>query len=463
MKDRIVLDEIQNVYMIGIKGSGMIAFVEIFKALGKNVSGSDVSEKFFTDTTLEKLGIEYAENFSTENISKQKRIDLVIYSTAYNEVNNVELKYAKENNLPVLSYSEMIGLFSKEKKTVAVCGTHGKTTTSAMTTLVLKKCGADPTAIIGSRVKQLDSNVAVGESEILIIEADEYQNKLANYFPFGVVLLNVDYDHPDFFPSIKEYQNVFVEFVEKIPKEGFLIVCGDDAGAIEVAKKANCNVVVYGFFKGSKQVKKIEKELRIAGVENLEFFPVPVNLNMKVPGKHNKSNATAALAVCKQLELDFDKAVNAIEGYIGVTRRFEEIGERNGAIIIDDYAHHPAEIKATLSAAKEKFQNKNIICIFHPHTFTRTKALFSEFAESFVDADEVIVLDIYGSAREIQGGVSSEELVTEIKKFHKKVSYVATIEEVFFELKDRICEKDIVLTIGAGDVDRLAKKLVTNS
>ncbi len=462
MKKQLVLDEVKNVYMIGIKGSGMIALVEIFHALGKNVFGSDIAEKFFTDATLEKLEIEYTENFAEKNISRHGKIDLVVRSTVYTKDNNVEVKYAEENGLLMLSYPEVLGLFSKAKKTIAVCGTHGKTTTSAMTTLALRECGADPTAIIGSKVKQLDSNVAVGKSDILIIEADEYQNKLANYFPFGVVLLNIDFDHPDYFLSIKEYRDVFVQFIQKIPREGFLVVCGDNTDAIEVAKKANCKVIVYGFLDGDKKITKVEKEMKDAGIDNLEFFSVPANLNMNVPGKHNKSNATAALVVCEQLDFSCDKAKKAVEAYEGVARRFEEIGSRNGALLIDDYAHHPTEIRATLSAAKDKFPTKNVICIFHPHTFTRTKALFGEFAESFADADEVIVLDIYGSAREKQGGVSSKELVDEIKNFHKKASHIATLEQAFEDLKDRVSIDDIVLTVGAGDVDKLARRLVND-
>jgi UDP-N-acetylmuramate--alanine ligase len=463
MGKEMAMAEIENVYMIGIKGSGMIAFVEIFHALGKNVFGSDVAEKFFTDATLQKLGIDYAEGFSKENIAKHEKIDLVVHSTVYNVDNNVEVTYAKEQGLRLLSYPEMIGLFSQGKKTIAVCGTHGKTTTSAMTTLALKECGADPTAIIGSRVKQLDSNVAVGNSEILVIEADEYQNKLANYSPFGVVLLNVDFDHPDFFPSIKEYKEVFVQFVKRIPAEGFLIIYADDANALEVAKKASCKVVIYGAFqKKDGQRAQIEKEFLTAGIEKLEFCVIDESLKLKVPGKHNKLNATATIAVCVQLGFDYDKAKKAVEEYEGVARRFEEIGKRNGALVIDDYAHHPTEIRATLAAAKEKFPEKKLICVFHPHTFTRTKALFAEFAKSFADADEVIVLDIYGSAREKQGGVSSKELVDEICKFQQNVKHIATIEDVFEDLRNRISNKEVVLTVGAGDVDKLARMLVND-
>lgn len=463
MEKEMALDEIENVYMIGIKGSGMIAFVEIFHALGKNVFGSDVAERFFTDATLQKLGIDYAEGFSTDNLIKHEKIDLVVHSTVYNENNNVEVAYAKERGLPMLSYPQMIALFSRGKKTIAICGTHGKTTTSAMTTLALKECGADPTAIIGSKVKQLDSNVAVGNSEILLIEADEYQNKLANYTPFGVVLLNVDFDHPDFFPSIKEYKEVFVQFIKRIPAAGFLIVCADDVNALEVAKKANCKVIAYGALQEKEQQKEqIEKEFLAVGIDMLEFFAIDEDLNLKVPGNHNRLNAMAAIAVCAQLGFDYNKAKKAVEEYAGVARRFEEIGKRNGALVIDDYAHHPTEIRATLAAARGKFPEKKLVCVFHPHTFTRTKALFAEFAKSFSSADEVIILDIYGSAREKQGGVSSKELVEEICKFHQNVKHIATIEAVSEDLRDRVSEKEVVLTVGAGDVDKLARMLVNS-
>lgn len=462
MEKKIDLGEIENIYMIGIKGSGMIAFVEIFHALGKSVYGSDVEEEFFTDATLKKLGIEYAEGFSRKNIAKHKNIDLVVRSTAYNQDNNVEVGYADKNYLPILSYPEMIALFSQSKKTIAVCGTHGKTTTSAMITLALKECGADPTAIIGSKVKQLDSNVAIGESDILVLEADEYQNKLANYSPWGVVLLNVDFDHPDYFASIKEYKEVFIDFVKKIPQEGFLIVCGDDSNAIDVSKNAKCKVIVYGTFEKEDQIQKIAKKFDEGGVDSFEFSLLPADFRLKVPGKHNLMNATAALAVCTQLDLKEKNAKKALNNYEGISRRFEKIGKRNDAIIIDDYAHHPTEIKATLAAAKERYPEKNLICVFHPHTFTRTKALFCEFAKSFKDADEVIILDIYGSARENQGGVSSSELVSEAMKYHQNVKHIATIERVYEELKNKINKKDIILTIGAGDIDKLARKLVND-
>jgi len=460
MGNKINLGEIESIYMIGIKGSGMIAFVEIFQKLGKKVFGSDVDERFFTDETLKKLGVEFTEGFSRKNMEKNRSVDLVVYSTAYNEENNPELQYAKESGMIVISYPEMIRLFSSEKKTIAVCGTHGKTTTTAMLALALKSCNANPTAIIGSRVKQLDASTVVGDSDLLIIEADEYQDKLANYLPFGVILLNVEYDHPDYFSSVEKYEETFIRFVKKIPKDGFLVICGEDKRAVEVAKDAKCKVIVYGFFESENQIQMVGENLDSAGVKNFEFFVVPRDLNMKVAGRHNKLNATAAIVASMQLDIGCDEIKRIVEQYEGVVRRFDVIGESNGAIVIDDYAHHPTEIKATLSAAKEKFPNKNIICVFHPHTFTRTKAFLDEFAQSFTDADEVIILDIYGSAREKQGGVSSEELVQKAKAFHNNIIHIANLEKGYEYLKERLSKKDIVLTVGAGDVDKLARKLV---
>lgn len=460
MKDKINLGEIESVYMIGIKGSGMIAFVEIFHNLGKSVFGSDVEERFFTDKTLEKLEIEYEKGFGVENIKKNRGVDLVIYSTAYNEGNNPEVKYAKEQGMKMLSYPELIGLFSEEKRTIAVCGTHGKTTTSAMLALTLKSCNVNPTAIIGSKVKQLDASTVVGDSDVLVVEADEYQNKLSNYKPFGVVLLNVEYDHPDFFKSEDDYKQVFIDFIKKIPKEGFLVVCGEEEWAVEVAKDANCKVVVYGFFEREGQIQRVGELLDSAGVKEFEFFVVPGDLDLKVAGRHNKLNATAALAASTQLEVECDEAQKIVQQYEGVSRRFEQIGTFGDVIVIDDYAHHPTEIRATLAAAKEKFSKRRIVCVFHPHTFSRTKELLADFAKSFELADEVIVLDIYGSAREEQGGVSSDELVELASKTHKNIKHIPTIDEVFEYLKENLSGDEVVLTVGAGDVDKLARMLV---
>jgi UDP-N-acetylmuramate--alanine ligase len=450
---------IKKIYFLGIKGSGMIALVEIFSQRGFEVTGSDTEEKFFTDEILKKkLFVKYHEGFDAKHITGD--IDLIIYSTAYNEKNNEEFKAAKYKMIPMVSYPEMLAQLFNEKYGIAVCGTHGKTTTTAMLAEIFRVAGLDPTAVVGSQVRQWRGSALVGRSEFMIIEADEYQNKLDLYKPQAVIFTSADWDHPDCFPTFEEYKNTFAKFVERIPRHGFLVVCADRSETLEIAQKAKSKVMTYGFTSGA-DVKISSYEIR----EGKQFFSLSVrekrlgDFELMLPGRHNVLNAAAAIAMGRQFNADLEKIRKALANFEGTSRRFEYIGQRNGAILIDDYAHHPEEIKATLRAAREFFPKRRIWCIFHPHTFTRTKALLSEFAQSFEDADRVIILDIYGSAREVQGGVHSRDLVELAKKYHRQVEYIATIEEVIEFLRDKISREDLLITMGAGNVWEIAEGL----
>jgi len=449
----------KKIYFIGIKGSGVVALVEIFERRGFEVAGSDTTEKFFTEEILKKkLFVKYHEGFDAKHIKSD--IDLVVYSTAYNENNNEEFKAAKYKMIPMVSYPEMVAELFNEKYGIAVCGTHGKTTTTAMLAEIFKVAGLDPTAVVGSQVRQWRGSALVGRSEFMIIEADEYQNKIGLYKPQAAILTSADWDHPDFFPTFEEYKNTFARFVEKIPRHGFLVVCGDRSETLEIAKRAKCKVILYGFGK-DVDMKIINHEIR----EGKQFFSVSMrdkrlgDFEIMLPGQHNILNATAAIAMAHQFNAKMEKVCEALANFEGTSRRFEYIGQRNGAILIDDYGHHPEEIKATLQAAREFFPKRRIWCVFHPHTFTRTKALLSEFAQSFEDADRVIVLDIYGSAREVQGGVHSTDLVELAKKYHRNVEYIATIPEVVEYLKDKISKEDLIIAMGAGNVWEVVDKL----
>ena len=444
--------KIKKIYFIGIKGSGMVALVEYFDRKGFKVTGSDTHEKFFTDEILKKkLFVKFHEGFDAKHITGD--IDLVIYSTAYNEKNNEEWKAAKYKMIPMVSYPEMLANLFNEKYGIAVCGTHGKTTTTAMLAEIFKAAGLDPTAVVGSQVRQWRGSALVGRSEFMIIEADEYQNKIALYKPQAAILTSADWDHPDFFPTFEEYKNTFAKFVEKIPRHGFLIVCGDRSETLEIAKSAKCKVISYGFNNGA-DLKINNHEIR----QGKQFFSISMkekklgDFEIMLPGKHNILNATAAIAMAHQFNAKMEKVREALANFEGTSRRFEYIGQRNGAILIDDYGHHPEEIKATLQAAREFFPKRRIWCVFHPHTFTRTKALLSEFAQSFEDADRVIILDIYGSAREVQGGVHSKDLVELAKRYHRGVEYISTIPEAVEFLKDKISREDLVIAMGAGNV-----------
>ncbi len=438
----------------------MMAVAEIFNAYGIEVLGSDTSEIFFTDEILKKNNIKYFEKFVAANIPEDT--NLIIYSTAYNAENNVEFAEAKKLGFPMMSYPEILGKLFNEKMGIAVCGTHGKTTTTAILAECLRVAELDPGAIVGSKVIGWQGSSLSGKGKYFVAEADEYQNKLQYYNPFAAVITSVDWDHPDYFLDFKSYKKVFADFAAKIPRHGFLVVWGDSGSPLEVAKSAKCDVIKYGFLEDNDAII-LKAEIRDTKYQKFRINYKGEDLGefeIQLVGDHNVLNAAAAITVCHKLKINMERVREALKNFQGTARRFEYIGKRNGAILIDDYAHHPEEIKATLRAAREIYPKKNIITVFHPHTFTRTKALLPEFSQSFGDTNEVIIIDIYGSAREVQGGVTSGELVNLVNKYdHDKAIYIPAINEVVECLKNKIGAEDIVISMGAGDVWKVANKL----
>jgi len=464
------LTEYKHIHCIGIKGAGMAALAELLHQGGVTVSGSDTSEIFFTDTILKKLGIKVYEGFSPENIPKEA--DLIVYSTAYSAEKNEELAWAcAQMKVLVMSYPEALGSLTEEKMTIAVCGSHGKTTTSALLADTLQYLGHDPSAIVGSHIIGWQGSALFGRGDYLVIEADEYQNKLALYTPFAVIITSVDWDHPDYFPDPESYEQVFTEFVKRIPAHGILVYCADSSAVVRVAKHARCRTVSYGTLKGAlfrvtdytpfkpAFVVLRESVSQSFAVEHEEEKLGPFHL--KLAGLHNALNTTAVLALLMSLRLDTTRLPSALLRFSGTERRFEYIGEHFGALIYDDYAHHPEEIRATLQAFRDLYPDKCLRVIFHPHTFSRTKALLTSFAQSFDRADKVQILDIYGSAREEQGGVSSQNLVDLINTFFPgKAEYVKDVASVIADLKKTMGHQDVIITLGAGSVWEIAHALV---
>jgi UDP-N-acetylmuramate--alanine ligase len=478
------LNNFKKIYMIGIKGVGMTAVAQVLKSRGKEICGSDTHEKFFTDEILKKEKIKFYEGFDAAHLEMEKP-DLVIYSTAYTD-ENAELAAARKSGVAVLSYPEALGAILKEGFGIAVCGTHGKTTTAAMLGFVLAELGADPTVLVGSAVPQFGGNARVGKSPsnsplgkgggLIVVEADEYQNKFLQLDPRGIVLTSIEYDHPDFFKTPEEYVAAFKNFVEKIPASGFLVACFDDKNVREVAKSASCKVISYGLQNGDWQAKNLaqldrSKYLGGVGWGNCPNLPGGMSFEVFENGKsrgvfqiqlfgnHNVTNTLAVIAVASHLGYDIDKIREVLKKFKGTARRFEIKGEVRGITIIDDYGHHPTEIQVTLKAARERYPNRRIWCIFHPHTFTRTKTLLQDFAKSFHNADKTIVIDIYGSAREKVGGIHSRDLVELIKKEGDDALYIPTIPEAAEFLAREVKSGDIVITMGAGDVWRVGETL----
>lgn len=434
----------------------MTAIAQILKKFGHHVSGSDTKETFFTDKVLQKEKIKFFNGFDSKNIPAN--LDLVIYSSAYNYKNNTELAEIKKRKIPAMVQAEALAsIFNRYEKSIAVCGSHGKTTTSAMLGYVLEKSGADPTVEVGSKVPQFNGNAIVGAGDIMVIEADEYQNKLKYYNPQIVLINNIDYDHPDYFKSKKAYRKVFSNFLQRVPPDGFIVANFDDDEIAQAVKGALAKVIDYGYttvndYRIRDEVIKKDKQY-FSLYQNLKLID---EFCLRLIGHHNVMNATAVIACCLELKIPVKTIKAALAEFKGTARRMEFLGKDNGARFFDDYAHHPTEIKKTLQSTKLRYPEKNLVCVFMPHTFTRTKALFADFTQSFKNADKLIVLPIYGSAREQQGGVSSEDLV---KKIGKKASYIPTMEKCARYLKKNTTKNDVVILMGAGDTFRVWDEL----
>lgn len=448
----------------------MAMLAQFFAGNGIEVIGSDTAEKFMTDEPLLRAGVKIIEKFAAGNIPADA--NLIIYSTAYNAERNVEVAAALGGKIRTLTYAQAMGEVFNQKSGIAVVGSHGKTTTTAWLGFVLDRAGTRPNVMVGSIVPQFDGPSLVSKSDLLIIEADEYQNKLQYFNPRAILLNNIDYDHPDFFPTPEEYQNVFIEFIKKLPAKGFLVTNFDDP-IIRTVARVNCRgrVISYAIneaadyvaydlrsFNGEQYFK-----VRVAGDDEADkLHPAELgDFKIKLSGEHNVSNALAVIAASIELEAPLSAIREQLAQFTGTARRMQRLGEFNGALIYDDYAHHPSEIKATLAGCRQIYPKNKLTVVFHPHTFTRTKALLDDFARSFSDASQVIVLDIYGSAREAQGGVHAKDLVEKIiANGHGDVKYIPSLKGAEDYLRANAERDEVVVLMGAGDVFRVGENLL---
>jgi UDP-N-acetylmuramate--alanine ligase len=479
------ISKLKKIYMIGIKGVGMTMLAQYLSAQGILVSGSDTGEVFITDEALKKSGIKVFDGFNANNIPDTA--DLIIYSTAYNAERNEEVRSVLAGKIKVMAYAEALGVFFNSHFGIAVCGSHGKTTTTAWLGFVLERAGVSPSTLVGSFVPQFGGAATIGRSDYLIIEADEYQNKLKNFQPKAVLLNNIDYDHPDFFPTADDYQQVFIDFIGKIPKSGWLVANFDDRNIKKIAAvNTHAKIISYAINESADYVA-----YDIKSFNGEQFFKVKMSVdetetdgdvndlslgdfNIKLIGRHNVYNALAVISASIELGTDLTDIRTYLSEFTGTARRLQTLGGYHGAMIIDDYAHHPTEVKATLEALRQKYPKNKLIIVFHPHTFTRTKALLEDFAKCFTGADELIILDIFGSAREKQGGVTSQELMEKIRNWNlsageadqesgiggQDLKYISSLEEVEKFLRKHIGRGDVVVTMGAGDVYKIGERLI---
>ncbi len=416
-------------FCVGIKGAGVAGIATLYKEWGHEVRGSDTEEEFFTDEILKKLGIPVM-SFDVSHITKG--ITKLIYSSAYG-AGHPQVARARELGIPVASYSEALAELFNAKKGIVVTGTHGKTTTSAMLARVLEDAGFDPTAIIGGELVEWHRTVRAGASEWMVVEGDEYQAKILALKPYAVLLTNVEYDHPDFYKSEAEYQAVFRQLIVSVPPEG-IVVAHDSLRNLVQESGAKAHVIF--------------------------FSELDSSIDLTVWGKHNRENAAGVLAVASALGIDQKIAAKALAGFRGTKRRMELYTDADAStVVLDDYAHHPTEIRATLSALRDRYTNRHIIALFQPHTYSRTKTFLSDFATAFGDADEVIILDIYSSAREQVGDVTGKNLFEEVTQHHARTVFAANIDVAFSLARARAKQDCVIVTMGAGDIWRVAEAL----
>ncbi|WP_029232276.1 UDP-N-acetylmuramate--L-alanine ligase [Butyrivibrio sp. VCB2006] len=452
-----------HVYFMGIGGISMSGLAQILIEENFKVSGSDNKESDIT-RALEKKGVKIFYGQKAENIEAAGDIDVVVYTAAVHP-DNPEFAAAKAANLPMLTRAELLGQIMKEYDLpVAIAGTHGKTTTTSMLSKILLEADTDPTLSIGGIFKDINGNIRVGKSEYFVTEACEYTNSFLSFFPKISVISNIDADHLDFFKDLDDIRHSFRKFAQLLPADGTLVINGDIDNVKEITDGLSCSIVTYG---SKDSFDYYPTDITYNEQGNPSFVAhLPggetLDISLAVPGIHNVYNALASIAVANILGISKEHMISALSLFGGTSRRFEHKGEIGGVTIIDDYAHHPTEIKATLTAAQNYPHNK-IWCVFQPHTYTRTKALLNEFAEALSLADHVVLADIYAAREKDNLGISSRTLRDKIVGLGHECNYFPTIEN-FSEIEKFLlqnCTKgDLLITMGAGDVVKIGDELL---
>jgi len=448
---------IKKIHFVGIGGIGMSGIAELLLNQGYRVSGSDLKE---SDTTrrLATLGGEITVGHRPENIAGS---DVVVTSTAVKPT-NPEVVEAHRQHVAVIPRAEMLAELMRMKYGIAIAGTHGKTTTTSMMSLVLHHAGVDPTAVIGGKLDAFGSNAKLGRGKFLVAEADESDGSFMHLSPTIAVVTNIDADHLDFYSGLDEIKQIFIDFINKVPFYGRAVLCLDDPNIQAILPEVKKRYLTYGF---SSQADFYASEVRqrqgrtsfTAHYKGKELGRV----SFRMPGRHNVLNALAVIAVALELEIPFQTIIGGFRNFGGLQRRFQLRDEVGGVMLIDDYGHHPAEIKATLAAAKSGWK-KRIVAVFQPHRYTRTHALFNEFLTAFYQADLLVVTEVYPAGEEPIEGATGEALATGIIEHgHKETYYRRTLEEVSELLAGIVGPGDMVVTLGAGNVNQVCELLGT--
>lgn len=447
-----------HVHFIGIGGISMSGLAEILLEKGFTISGSDSKESDLTDILTSK-GATIFYGQKAENIIPG--IQLVVYTAAIHE-DNPEFAESKAQQLPMLSRAQLLGqIMDNYEKSIAVAGTHGKTTTTSMISQILLVAKADPTISVGGILEAIGGNIRVGGSEVFITEACEYTNSFLHFHPKYSIITSVEAEHLDFFKDIDDIRRSFHEFAGNTAHDGVLIINGQIAALDQITNNLSCSVTTYGLCENDDfYAKNITYNDHACGTYTLMHKTEDLGtVSLSVPGRHNVSNSLAAIALCLNLGLPLDVIKKGLLQFGGTKRRFEYKGTKNGITVIDDYAHHPTEVAATLTAARN-YPHGRIICVFQPHTYSRTKAFLSDFARVLSMADIVVLADIYAAREKNTIGISSKDLLAELQKNGQESYYFPSFDEIEKFLSEKCINNDLLITMGAGDVYLIGEHLL---
>jgi UDP-N-acetylmuramate--alanine ligase len=445
----------QKVHFIGIGGSGMSGLAEVLLTTGYQVSGSDLKATDVTDR-LVAMGGRVFVGHDERNV---EGASVVVYSSAV-QADNPELRAAIKLGLPVIPRAEMLAELMRMRYGIAVAGAHGKTTTTSMVGAVLLQGGLDPTIVVGGRVHALGTNARLGRGQFLVAEADESDGSFVRLTPAIGVITNLDHEHLDHYGTMAGLEAAFLEFAERVPFYGLVVLCADDPALGRLAGRISRRALTYGIEKGTIRAQNLEPGAAGTRFDVVHGERALGRIELPVMGRHNVLNALAAIAVGEELEIPFAQIALALANFRGVVRRFETRGESAGVLLVDDYGHHPTEIKATLEAAAQLGRGR-IVVLFQPHRYSRTRALATEFGASFDRADHVFVTDIYAAGETPIEGISAENIVGAARSHgHRNVVYAGDLARAEALLREMVRPHDLVLTLGAGDVWKLGDRLL---
>ncbi len=449
--------ENKKIHLIGIGGVSMSSIALMLKNMNATVTGSDIAENDYTKKLIDEgILVKYGHNTDLVN-----NADIVVYTAAIKE-DDPERIAAKEGNKETYERAEFLGMIMKEfKNSLCISGTHGKSTTTGMVSLIFLEANLNPTIQVGAMLSQIDGNTHIGDSNYFVLEACEYVDSFLHFFPTGVIITNIDNDHLDYFKNLDNIKKSFYRYVGLIPEDGYLVKNNDDLNSSELQNHTKAKVITYGI-KNDADYKALNITINDLGHYSFDIYKdndYLIHIDLNINGKHNVYNALASFALSHQYINDITVIKSGLEKYRGVGRRFEYLGTYNEAYIYDDYAHHPSEIKTTLASVKETKHNESW-AVFQSHTFSRTKDHLDDFADVLSGFDHIIIAPIY-PAREINTfNISEDMLVDKIKVNNKNVIYIDNFDDIENYLKENVKPQDLVITIGAGPVNKVANKIV---